>query len=161
MPIKQQFPALLRDGFHEMSIVELRKLCVTRFDTSITRRGIMAGFVKIVKKLNAAGTLGEIWVNGSFVTEKIDPEDVDILIRVASNVYAGNPAIRAAVDWASADELCDTHSCDSYKWIEYNEGHPLFRKSEEDRRYFTPRWRGHVEGYTVKGVVVVSLPAEI
>ena len=47
----------------------------------------MEGLEIIVKRLVFAGVIGEIWVDGSFVTDKIDPSDVDILLLVDGKFF--------------------------------------------------------------------------
>ena len=89
----------------------------------------------VIDRVSRARVIGELWIDGSFVTEKVDPEDVDTLIRVASDEYVSSPAKSAVVDWASSEDLYHTHSCDTYQWIEYSRGHLSFRGSEEDRAY--------------------------
>jgi hypothetical protein len=120
----------------------------------------MEGISKVVCRLNDDGVRGEIWLNGSFVTEKIDPEDVDMLIRVPSDLYDMNPRVRAAVDWATEERRRESHNCDSYPWVEYMAGHPLFAQSEDDRRYWT-HWFGTSRAGVAKGIAVVPLPASL
>lgn len=157
---KPEFPPLLGHGFHDMTVAEVRQLCVGRFPTSITRSLIMDRLHDLIRRLSAAGVTGKVWVDGSFVTEKIDPGDVDILIHVTSDLYDNDPVKRATVDWAAHPDRFDTHSCDAYKWIEYSVGHPLFADSEDSRRYWTD-WYGLSRGGTPKGIVVISLPAVV
>lgn len=120
----------------------------------------MEGLEEVIRRLSGAAIVGEVWVDGSFVTEKIDPEDVDILVRVSSDQYDNDAAKRAVVDWASHPDLWDTHSCDAYKWIEFTVSHPLFADSETMRDYWT-NWYGHSRKGTPKGIIVVNLPAAI
>ncbi len=159
--LKPEFPGLFPGGFHKKTVHEVRQLCVRNFGTSITRRGIMDGLERIVKKLNAADVLGELWVDGSFATEKIDPSDVDVILRVGSDTYDGDATVREAVDWAADPDRWKTHSCDAYKWIEYQRGHPLYLQSEEDRIYWTEWYGGHLGGRLIKGIIVVDLPADL
>ncbi|HEV7222846.1 MAG TPA: hypothetical protein VGN42_09100 [Pirellulales bacterium] len=120
----------------------------------------MDHLIDLVGRLSRGDVAGELWIDGSFVTEKIDPEDVDILLRVPSGVYDGDAAKRTLIDWATHEERWDDHSCDSYKWIEYQAGHPLYADSEDDRRYWTD-WFGRSRKGTEKGIAVIELPAAI
>lgn len=135
--LKPEFPAPLSAGFHPMTVAAVRTLCVTGIKGSIRRSLIMDRLTEVIRKLSEAGIIGEIWLDGSFVTEKIDPDDVDTLLRISSDQYDSDVATRTIVDWASAAELKETHSCDAYKWIEYSAGHPLFPDSQDSRRYWT------------------------
>jgi hypothetical protein len=156
--VKPEFPPLFPAGFHVVALAELRQLCVKNFSGSITRRGIMDGIETVVRELSNAGIIGEFWVDGSFVTEKIDPDDADTLVHVSSEIYDNEPAKRTLIDWASHENLKATHSCDSYKWIEYSSGHPLHAKSETERKWWTD-WFGTSRKGVPKGILVVSLPA--
>ena len=119
----------------------------------------MRGLDEVVRKLNGChGLRGNLWLDGSFLTEKIDPEDVDYLLCVASDLYENDPAVRAAVDWASAEDRHFSHYCDAYKWIEYTSGHPLFKNAVRERADWT-QWYGTSRGGVPKGIVVISLPA--
>ena len=156
--LKPEFPPLLTPGFYVMTLADVRKLCVTDISGSITRRPIMDRVIEVIRKVSDAGVIGEFWLDGSFITEKIDPEDVDTLLRVSSDQYDSDPAKQIVIDWASNEDLWMTHSCDAYKWVEYSSGHPLFFQSEEMRIRWTD-WYGHSRRRIPKGIIVVNLPA--
>lgn len=101
-PLKPEFPALLAGGFHVMTLDMLRRLCVTARDPSLTRPSIMEGLTTLILRLNEAGVRGEVWIDGSFVTFKVDPEDVDILVHAHSSQYDADSAVRMAVEWATS-----------------------------------------------------------
>jgi hypothetical protein len=60
----------------------------------------------------------DIWLNGSFLTEKIDPADVDLVALIPARFYDnGTDAQRALIDWLTSTENqprtqfhCDTHA---------------------------------------------------
>ena len=54
------------------------------------------------------------------------------------------------------DRLADCR-CDSYKWVEYERGHPNYRSSEDDREYWSD-WFGHSRMGVPKGIIVIELP---
>ena len=70
---KAEFSPLLPLGRHEMTLAHLRQVCVDRFPLSATRPVIMGGLEKVINKLLEDAVKGEVWVDGSFVTEKMDP----------------------------------------------------------------------------------------
>jgi hypothetical protein len=49
---------------------------------SASRRVIFTGLVTFVQTLEAAKVPGELWLDGSFLTEKINPKDVDVILKV-------------------------------------------------------------------------------
>lgn len=77
---KEEFPPLLPGGLHKMAAVELRAITVDKFPHSIIRKVHWENFLEVVEKLRLAGLHCEIWVDGSFLTEKIEPGDVDIVV---------------------------------------------------------------------------------
>ena len=156
--MKPEFPPLLAPGFHVMTVAGLRAMCVISFPTSVTRPLIMPRLESVIARVSKARIIGELWIDGSFVTEKIDPDDVDILIRVAYEEYVSNPAKSAVVDWASNVDLVRTHSCDAYRWIEYSRGHPSFRMSDTVRENWTRTFGKSLRGVP-KGIAVILLPA--
>jgi hypothetical protein len=159
--IKPEFPPILKPGpLHILTVSEVRREFVLhkRFKMSATRRDIMRKLVEVIDTLNNGGIVGELWIDGGFVTEKINPEDVDTLLHVSSDLYASCATKRALINWASHENLLETHSCDAYRWIEYSEGHAQFAKSEQDRIYWSG-WYGNSMRGVPKGIAAISLPA--
>lgn len=82
MTDKEEFPPLLEPGFHVTTLADLRSGCVTAFPLSKSRAQIMDGLEKFVDMLRSEGIVGDLWIDGSFMTQKLDPEDVDIVLSV-------------------------------------------------------------------------------
>jgi hypothetical protein len=98
--VKPEYPPLLASGFYVRSVAEVRALCVKSIAGSIRRRAIMDSLEDVIRKLSTARIIGELWLNGSFLTEKIDPDDVDMLVHVSSDLYDADAKARALIDWA-------------------------------------------------------------
>ncbi len=73
---EEEYPPLLPPGLHHMSLRELRDRCVAAFPHSWSRRTIMELLEGVLARLEAAGGAGDLWIGGSFVTEKEEPDDV-------------------------------------------------------------------------------------
>src|SRR5688572_26578012 len=86
---KDEFPPLLPEGFHSKALADIRTLCVDnpQFARSSTRERIMGRLDAAVKRLADAGIVGELWIDGSFLTQKINPEDVDLSLKVDGDFY--------------------------------------------------------------------------
>jgi hypothetical protein len=117
----------------------------------------MNGLAMFFEKLVAAGIVGEMWVDGSFLTEKIDPNDVDVVVRCPGALYdLGTVEQRQALDWVIANQKV-TMKCDSYVLFEYPTDHPLREQGEWMYSYWHVKW-----GFTrqpdedPKGIVVVA-----
>jgi hypothetical protein len=64
----------LPPGVHSASLEQIRR----RFATNHRRREIFEGLEWVVGELLGRG-VQEIWINGSFVTSKVRPRDVDVI----------------------------------------------------------------------------------
>lgn len=73
---------LLEPGLHKMSIEDFENTFVKEFNTSQTRRKIYDSFIVWKEQLVQKFKIHEIWIDGSFVTKKINPNDVDIVVFV-------------------------------------------------------------------------------
>ena len=129
-------------------------VCVDLFPLSTTRRPIMDGLVTLHDKLVSVGIAGELWVDGSFLTEKIDPNDVDVVVKCAGEFYdSGTHEQRDALWWV-IDNQKATLRCDSYAPFEYPSGHPLHEDGQWWKAYWHTKW-GFTRDEDPKGIVVV------
>ena len=97
MPDKLSFPGLLPAGFHIKTLEEVKKLCVENFPSSTTRPAIFNSFIEnFIDPLCRIGFMCDIWVDGSFITEKENPEDVDLVIEY-DNTKNYTPTQRDAI----------------------------------------------------------------
>jgi len=90
---------LLDPGLHECTVGEIRERCVEDFRSGgagnpKVRREIMDRFEEFIAELQTFNTQFEIWIDGSFVTEKPQPNDVDIVIFGDLNTISGPEAQR-------------------------------------------------------------------
>jgi len=100
-----------------MSLDALENLCVKEFPLSATRPKIMAGLREVLARIARTKLGGHIWINGSFVTESIDPADVDMVVMTSSVFYDdGTPAQKALIAWLeSKDNEPKKHfHCDAF-----------------------------------------------
>lgn len=140
-----------------MTTAEARQQCVAAFPLSNTRADIMAGLESVIHRLDSVLLAGELWLDGSFLTSKINPNDVDILLRVQAHLYDnGTPQQRATIDWLRGN-LKDSHRCDSYVLMEYPGDHGQFATGEWMRAYWTRQY-GFSRTNEMKGIAVILLP---
>lgn len=69
----------LPDGVHPTTEAAMETRYVTAIQGSRTRPTIFAGFKRFRSDAVEQGITGTQWVNGSFVTNKPDPADVDVV----------------------------------------------------------------------------------
>lgn len=73
---KEDFTPLLPAGFHPMDWEAMRALCATN-----GARALMADALgRFIAELRSFGLVGTLWLDGSFVTLKPTPSDIDLLV---------------------------------------------------------------------------------
>lgn len=152
------FPPLFSLGFHYLSIDGLEDQCVNQFPLSASRKIIMEGFRQFVARLSACEVAGEIWVDGSFTTAKIDPKDIDVVVRCDGVRYNADEQYREVIDWVIKNQKKEL-KCDSYALLEYPEGHDLHEEGDWWHAYWKVKW-GFSREEDPKGIVVVKFGGE-
>jgi len=158
---KQEFPPLLAQGFHQMTVDELRKLCVTNFPESKVRGDIMAGFETIYERAISVGIEGEAWIDGSFLTTKIDPGDVDFIVLADARFRdSGTPQQEEFIEWliSNEDDPKKSFLCHTDVVLLYPPDSPFYQLTLSARKH----WEENVYGFSVasrepKGIAVVRL----
>ena len=153
---KPEFPPLLPDGFHPKTLDELEALCVDGFNLSTTRPTIMAGLRNMVQKLEAEGIEADLWVNGSFLTKKIDPEDADIALRISEAALVGAmPNQKAVLDWFRTTQTEQYSRCHCFMFCEVPAGHS-WHPGFDVRQYWIDEY-GKSRRNEPKGIVVLTI----
>jgi hypothetical protein len=99
-----------------------------------------------------------VWVDGSFATEKLNPDDSDIAVQVGGEEYDAAPvAQKVPLLWAAGDAPWTEYRCDCYLFPLYREGHPLYAHGQWRRAYWLNKF-GHDRAEQPKGLAVVTLP---
>lgn len=159
VPHKEEYPPLLPLGFHEKTLKELHALCVAPFNgRSSTRTLIMQGLETVVTELLAAKIEAKIWVDGSFVSQKIDPLDVDILVELQGGFYdVTTPEQRMLLDALNQNVHKDSLKVDSRAWSFYDNEDSLWYKSFWLSFFGFYRVDGP-NSFDTKGMAVLVLP---
>lgn len=117
----------------------------------------MAGLEIVVQTLEQAGIVGDLWVNGSFLTEVIEPDDADAVLRVTAEFFdAATPDQQAIFNgWFRPGLEAKTHHVDAFLFCEFPPGHAHYLEGIRgywERQYGT----GHDE-VTPKGIAIISI----
>lgn len=129
---------LLPAGVHSCDEVEFSRLLVNKFPGDPTRATIRNGFFKLRERAESHGVAGTQWVDGSFVTQKHGPSDVDVVLFVKAEV------LNDLDDDGKAfvlDVLARPHGAMSFKTDHYvvtvrEPGHPQYDAYEKARLYW-------------------------
>jgi hypothetical protein len=154
---KQEFPPLLPLGFHRMALAEMRETFVNKIPGSRRRKAVMDGLEKIIEKLIAENIQSEIWLDGSFVTKKIDPDDSDIVAVIQWDFFDGaTSSQKSIIDWLSTD-LMPGFLCHSHVLFQYPESHNQCAEGAWLRSYWHRQF-GFTRKDSPKGIVVIKTP---
>jgi hypothetical protein len=148
---------LLPPGFHEMSLKQLREICVDaqEFRTSRARCDLITTLEAVVVRLRAANIAGELWIGGSFVTTKMNPGDIDASLRLASRFFdTGTKEQVAALIWFT--EIYATHRIDGYLHFEFSPSDPRHEARLENYLFWKNFW-GHGKNGASQGIAVIQL----
>ena len=141
-----------------MSLSDLRQMCVTAFSASTKRPVIMQGLESVIQKLLALEIRGDLWVDGSFLTEKINPNDVDVVLHISPDfMNAATAEQKQMLRWLDEESLKEHYQCDSYVWYEYAQDDPLAVENEWHRAYWVRQY-GWSRDAEMKGIALISLP---
>ncbi len=157
------YPPLLPAGLHPRTWAELQTLCVDGFPLSQSRTAIFTGLRGIIDALCTEGVVGELWVDGSFLSSKIDPGDVDFVLSIAPDVYMlGTPTRQALIhrlattDPAERAAIKQAFGCDPYVFFDA----PVPVGAWNARAYWLKQF-GYDRSNNVKGIAVLSLPGGV
>jgi len=119
----------------------------------------MKGFERIFRDLLGLKIVGDIVIDGSFLTEEIEPDDIDFTLVVTPEFYkACSPEQRKTLDWIGDDfSIKVTHLCDCYLCVEYPEGHPEYFDGIQNRAHWINLYAKSVVYKRIRGVAVIRL----
>ncbi|SEO45299.1 hypothetical protein SAMN05428959_10896 [Duganella sp. CF517] len=77
---KADFPPLWPPGIHAVTLDELQAVAVTPFLADARRAIIFASFKQWIQKLQSLHVHAILWIDGSFLTAKYGPDDIDCIM---------------------------------------------------------------------------------
>ncbi|NOT42958.1 MAG: hypothetical protein HOP13_20970 [Alphaproteobacteria bacterium] len=150
---KEEFAPLLPPGFYPHDIDGLRNLCVARFAKSVTRALCMERLEQVLVLIQKSGIRGEIWIDGSFVTDKLNPDDVDVLLVVNAHDLAGfSDTQKQFLSWFASTSLYDSYRIDNYV---------LVRGPSAESEWWYAYWLrqfGFSRADKMKGIPTINVP---
>lgn len=147
----------LPPGRHEAREEEVDRRLVREFTTSTTRTAIFQYWRQHRRALEELVPVCYQWLDGSFVSSKRDPADIDIVTVIAGPAFDDLPAHRQLLvtSLIGGHYTEDFWQCDAYPVVAYPEdhvGHSKYRIAAE-------RWEdyfGHDRAGSPKGFLVLA-----
>src|SRR5690606_34879118 len=95
-----------------------------------------------------------LWVDGSFVTDKLNPDDVDLAFVISAAAFRSmDIRQRQFFDWFRATSLKGQYKCDNYCFV-----HDEVVPEAEWLRAYWLRQFGFSRASEMKGLAVVKVP---
>lgn len=152
------FPPLLPPGFHDFDDDKVKLICVDAFPQSVRRSMLYCNYTQLMADLRSINNqfhcFLEIWVDGSFTTEKPEPDDIDMLLVIDYLLLNTIPAMFYPQIEKILNRAYIKHNYHIDLLLLYK-NHPT-SDYDEDRMH----WRGvfcHDREDTPKGVARLSL----
>lgn len=145
-------------GRHRATVDEVEALLVDAFPSSQSRRALFDSWRNVVAAIQRILPIEEHWVDGSFVTAKEEPADVDVVTHFdGPQLEALDPVdqtlLRGLISNKASQAL---HGCDSYIIAVYPPGH-RGRAAYEAALAYWDQLFGHARDGKPKGYVEVVL----
>lgn len=116
-----------------MSLAELQAITVAAFPSSIARPVLFGNFTTLLNEIEAVSLPCGVWVDGSFVTEKVDPEDIDVFVCMSAALASVTSPAQAALIARVNDDDGFIERVDSFAFFELELGSPDEGTEYDDR----------------------------
>lgn len=128
----------LEAGIHNITMDELLDVFVNSFPSSTTRPDIFSGYCSHDNHLKKLNITVEKFVDGSYVTKKNDPRDIDFLcIADALEVDTLSDDKKRLLETLIDNDGCKKeYMCDVYFLPSLQESHPRYQEYRCIRKYW-------------------------
>ena len=143
-----------------LSLEELEYNFLSQFDTSCTRKNILAGYKAYCNDLLCLVKSNvEQWIGGSFTTTKINPNDIDISTIIDVDLIE-NPSIATAIKkFTTKGESKNTYLVDGYIIPKCAKGSPYYDYCMDVYNYWSSFWRRNRQDMP-RGIIVRNIVYE-
>ena len=122
----------------EVDLATLKAYFVTRFPNSTTRKRLFENYERYLYRFqDKVFPIFEQWINGSFVIQKENPNDIDIITFLDYEVYEKRRDKVLDKFWSFSLE---DEGIDSYLVKDYPEGHIFYDKTLEWKETWLRRY---------------------
>lgn len=149
----------LPQGLIESNLNEFKNRFVNDFNGSTTRNEIFNGYIRFCNKFISNNIASKQWINGSFTTEKTNPNDLDFVthldgVKIDELDVGQQNTLLEIFDNKKAKSEC---KCDVYFIIQYPEDLSDLFKHYKNREEYWLKQFGHDRNEYPKGIVEFDL----
>ena len=144
----------LPSGIINTNLQDFEDYFVINFKESSTRPEILKGYLRYCDKLLPLHVATKQWINGSFTTNKVNPNDIDFVTHIDALKVDENSEIQNKIL-----EICDSKEtkkeflCDVYFILLYPQEIPELYQHTVDRINYWRKWFGHDRKKNPKGII--------
>ena len=155
-----EFPAgedRLSPGRQRATVAEVESLLVTGFPTSRTRRPLFDRWVAVREAIRRIVSVQSEWLNGSYVTTKENPGDIDMVTILDPAEVEGLDAASQAMlkGLVAGNASKNLHMCHSFVIVAYPQGHPAHGVYQQNLQYWSALF-GHDREGRPKGYLEID-----
>ncbi len=77
--MKADYDSIIEPGIQDINIDQLEEIFVKPFNQPERRKYLVEHLQALLKQFEEIGVRFEIWIDGSFTTHKVSPNDIDIV----------------------------------------------------------------------------------
>jgi hypothetical protein len=139
-----------------MSVTDLRRICIETFPASKNRAPLLDALLVLLNDLASLAAPCTLWIDGSFLTEKPEPEDIDLSVCFDLSVFERFPenlqqVLNERLNGKTYHPLLDT-----YLLVSATRDHPMsdiYRQVEE----YWIGWWSVSRGNWLKGIADIRV----
>jgi hypothetical protein len=131
---------LLPPGVHPATIAEVQESFVTAFPTSVTRPKVVSDWLAFRQLIESFLTIRHEYLDGSFVTGRLNPRDMDHSIWVDADEFVALPPDRASALKGLWFQRLSGFGCDAHIVPECGPRHPAYPVFVSERDLTEAAW---------------------
>ena len=112
----------LTPGIHSYKMQEFEQQFVKDFTSSISRSKIYNNFTEWMEKLLSIVPPRYIWLDGSFLTQKVDPNDIDLVVFYYPEDIPDEQQANQLKDMINV--VSRSYDCDAYLCLSFEQWEP-------------------------------------
>lgn len=143
MPLPPFDPSgFLPPGRHQTTPAEMKVSLVVTFINSIRRPAIFERWERHLASLRSLIPVPHQWIGGSFVSAKVEPDDIDVCSFIDGPTADALPEPQQdLIRFMTSGKVAQQHwTVDSYAIVAYPPGSPHHAKYQQSLQYWSSWW---------------------
>jgi hypothetical protein len=144
-----EYKPLYQAGLKDINENDLKSVFVEPFDNTTRREYLLTRFGALIDRFKEVGISSEVWIDGSFSTEKPEPGDIDMIFFVDTQEVNSLPQEKQCI----LMELNDRNTSS----IRYNCDVFIVPNQDFNARSYWRGWFGFSRNEEPKGIIRMAI----